>query len=170
MKRMNKKVVFLSLKFAITTILFVWLIQKTNLSKILPIIGKARFFPLFIGFLCFSSTNIIAAKKWSFILRGFNIRLPLTKLISLYWTGAFFNNFLPSIIGGDGIKVYKIIKKTKKNDNLNASLSILIDRIFGFGALLTLGLFFTLYKFYEIPRAMSIFIFSINICFVLIYL
>jgi uncharacterized membrane protein YbhN (UPF0104 family) len=38
-------------------------------------------------------------------------KVSLKYLVSLYFTGAFFNNFLPTSVGGDAYKMYKLSKK-----------------------------------------------------------
>jgi uncharacterized protein (TIRG00374 family) len=43
----------------------------------------------------------ISAWKWQLLLRAQGIRVGLPRLLRLYWVGIFFNNVMPSTIGGD---------------------------------------------------------------------
>jgi uncharacterized membrane protein YbhN (UPF0104 family) len=47
-------------------------------------------------------------------------KVSLKYLVTLYFTGAFFNNFLPTSVGGDAYKMYKL---SKKIDNAAVGIS-----------------------------------------------
>jgi glycosyltransferase 2 family protein len=65
-----------------------------------------------------------------------NIRVSY--LTSLYFVGAFFNNFLPTSIGGDGYKVYKLGKKI--GSTTHAFSATFMERFTGVIALTVISL------------------------------
>jgi uncharacterized protein (TIRG00374 family) len=80
---------------------------------------------------------VISTIRWQCLLRAEGIRVPLWRLTLVYFQGAFFNLFLPTLIGGDIVRGYFIYKLTQGHD---ASLaSILLDRLSGFAAMLLLA-------------------------------
>jgi hypothetical protein len=80
---------------------------------------------------------LISTIRWGCLLRAEGIRVPLWRLTLVYFQGAFFNLFLPTLIGGDLVRGYFIYRMTQGHD---ASLaSILLDRLTGFAALLLLA-------------------------------
>jgi uncharacterized membrane protein YbhN (UPF0104 family) len=55
---------------------------------------------------------VVGAFRWKSLLVHKNSeRADVKYLINLYFIGAFFNNFMPTTIGGDVYKVYKLGKK-----------------------------------------------------------
>jgi len=83
----------------------------------------------------FVATQCVSAYRWSIILKK-DLSMPYMKLLSIYYIGMFFNNFLPTIVGGDIIKGYYIYKASSRGDVSAASL--FMDRYAGFTALMVL--------------------------------
>ena len=80
---------------------------------------------------------VLSIIRWRRLLRAEGIRLGLWRLGLVYFEGAFFNLFLPTVIGGDIVRGYFIYKITRGHD---ASLaSILVDRLTGFAALMLIA-------------------------------
>jgi uncharacterized protein (TIRG00374 family) len=68
-----------------------------------------------IGATClFVLSNLLGAAQWGELLRVQEITLPRRTLVSLYFVGVFFNNFLVSNIGGDAVRVYDLRRLTGK--------------------------------------------------------
>lgn len=90
----------------------------------------------------------ISTLRWQRLLMAEGIRLPLWRLTLVYLEGAFFNLFLPTLIGGDVVRGYAIYKITRGHD---ASLaSILVDRLSGFAAMIAIALVALLAAYREI--------------------
>jgi glycosyltransferase 2 family protein len=81
---------------------------------------------------------IISIIRWQRLLRAEGIELGLWRVGLVYFQGAFFNLFLPTLIGGDIVRGYFIYKLTRGHDASVAS--ILVDRLTGFAALILLSL------------------------------
>jgi len=82
---------------------------------------------------------LISVVRWQRLLAAENIRLPFWRLCLVYFEGAFFNLFLPTLIGGDIVRGFAIYRITGGHP---ASLaSILLDRLSGFAALILISLF-----------------------------
>jgi uncharacterized membrane protein YbhN (UPF0104 family) len=76
----------------------------------------------------------VSTVRWKLLLPE---KFTFGKLFSLYMIGAFFNSFLPGLIGGDVVKAYYLNKDAKK---LSLTLaSIFMDRYFGYVALMIVG-------------------------------
>ncbi len=73
--------------------------------------------------------------KILFQAQGFTLKFP--EVIYLTFIGYFFNNFLPTSIGGDVVKAHYASKKTKSK--LNSFVSIFMDRFIGFLTLFLLA-------------------------------
>jgi uncharacterized membrane protein YbhN (UPF0104 family) len=79
-------------------------------------------------------SQAVSTVRWKLLLPE---KFTFGKLFSLYMIGAFFNSFLPGVIGGDVVKAYYLNKDAKK---LSLTLaSIFMDRYFGYTALMIIG-------------------------------
>jgi uncharacterized protein (TIRG00374 family) len=72
---------------------------------------------------------LVSAWRWGLLLSAQNIRLPFTKLTSSFLVATFFNNFLPSNIGGDVIRVADTAPAA--GSKTIATTVVLIDRGIG---------------------------------------
>ena len=50
--------------------------------------------------------NGISSLKWSLFIHERGVQISQLKLFNLYLIGRFFNNFLPSMVGGDVARIY----------------------------------------------------------------
>ncbi|MEJ2053196.1 MAG: lysylphosphatidylglycerol synthase transmembrane domain-containing protein [Calditrichaceae bacterium] len=81
---------------------------------------------------------IIMSIRWQVILRGYGYNTKWKHLFKYYLIGMFFNNFLPSTIGGD---VVRVIKASEDVGNKSSTLaSVIIERLMGIAATLFLTL------------------------------
>lgn len=79
----------------------------------------------------------VNAAKWSWSLRLHGLRYPWMQLFRVGCMGYFFNNFLPSAIGGD---VYRVYRTWATDGDKSAAVSaVLIERLVGVGILLVNG-------------------------------
>lgn len=78
----------------------------------------------------------VAGWRWRMIMRLFGPALPLRDSIRLFFEGYFFNNALPSTIGGDGVRIYRA---NRMGLPLAASVNgVLLDRVTGLTGLVIL--------------------------------
>jgi len=80
----------------------------------------------------------VNAWKWGWSLRLHDLRFPWVYLFRTTCFGFFFNNFLPSAIGGD---VYRIVRTVGAGAERSRAISaVLVERIVGLSAMLLNGL------------------------------
>jgi uncharacterized membrane protein YbhN (UPF0104 family) len=79
----------------------------------------------------------ISGLKWRAALRVCNVDLSFTRLTRFYCISHFVGQFLPTSIGGDAYRVYRVLPLVEPHSR--AVTSIIIDRIVGLAALLFLG-------------------------------
>jgi uncharacterized protein (TIRG00374 family) len=92
---------------------------------------------IIVVLLVFTMQFPISAFKWKTALRIHQLDYSFGYLLKVLCIGFFFNNFLPSSIGGDA---YRVIKTMPQEGYKSRAVSaVLLERIIGFGALLLLG-------------------------------
>jgi len=91
------------------------------------------------GLFCVVAGVVISCFKWQVILRVDGLDCPLSTLVRYYLIGTFFNNFLPTSIGGDAVRAYYITRKCGR-PSVGVS-SILAERLSGLAILVLLPIF-----------------------------
>jgi uncharacterized protein (TIRG00374 family) len=72
----------------------------------------------------------LSVYKWQGFLRVHGIRSSFWKLVCLYLVGSFFNNFLPTSVGGDVVRASLLCQEQEPTAEVVAS--VLAERLFGF--------------------------------------
>jgi glycosyltransferase 2 family protein len=99
--------------------------------------------PLVLLALVFDICSVTSkAWRWGIVMRSRGINRPISYLLSSYYVGMFFNNFLPSGMGGDFVRAYEMARETGKGKE--SVVSVIIERgsgmlaVFGAGSLFAL--------------------------------
>jgi glycosyltransferase 2 family protein len=81
---------------------------------------------------------LISAYRWQLLLRAQLVNAPMKDLLHSYLIGGFFNNFLPTRVGGD---IYRMVDSKKYSGSLLRPFAvIIIERLSGIYALLLIGI------------------------------
>ena len=124
------------IKLLISIILIGWILHKVNLIKLKNILISANL----LWILAAVSLHIYAywasGKRWQILLNALEVKETVKNLIKSYLVGTFFNQFLPTIVGGDMIRAMDLSEPCQ---SLTKSLTIiLLERFIGIIALLSL--------------------------------
>jgi len=132
-----KKYLNLSLKILVSGILLGYIFVTNDFSKISELISKAQINYLLISILFILINYIFSSIRWYYLL--IEKRPPILYMIKLYFVGSFFNNFLPTSIGGDAYKIFKLGEKLEsKTDAFTATF---LERFLGMFALVIISLY-----------------------------
>ena len=73
---------------------------------------------------------LIANFRWKIVLKQLGSNITFYKALRYLWIGVFFNQALPSSIGGDAVRGYYLCKN--ENYSLSdATIGVLLDRVMG---------------------------------------
>ncbi|MDD3985740.1 MAG: lysylphosphatidylglycerol synthase transmembrane domain-containing protein [Methanobacterium sp.] len=156
----NKKIIN-ALKLIVLIFLILFLFSKISINEFISSLSKINFFFLIIPILISFIGVLISTLKWKNILNFYNINESLRTLFKLYLMGSFYNNVLPSAIGGDIYKFYKLNKKFKNKKAILSS--IILERGFGFLSLFLINIFILLFNFETIIKNSTLFFIEIII-------
>ncbi len=79
----------------------------------------------------------VSSLKWWLLLHALNQPLPYLWTVRIYLIGQFFNNFLPTMIGGDTVRVLLVHRRSGR---VSAAIaSVWVERLTGFVALTLIG-------------------------------
>jgi uncharacterized membrane protein YbhN (UPF0104 family) len=117
--------------------LLLFVILKIGLGDILGVLRTASLGPLVVAFVLFILGVIVRAARWRALLVALDIDVPFRRLIYLYFSGSFFNVFLPTGFGGDVVRVLELAQETQATAALG---TVIVDRMTGLLVLLVMAL------------------------------
>ena len=82
-------------------------------------------------------TVALSAYKWQLLLAIKGIGLPFRTLFTYYYVGQFFNAFLPTMVGGDGVRIYYL--HNNHDTGADAVSSVVVERLTGLVSVLAIG-------------------------------
>ncbi|OHB56999.1 MAG: hypothetical protein A2Y07_11605 [Planctomycetes bacterium GWF2_50_10] len=85
----------------------------------------------------FILSQVLVAIRWYSLLRVQGIEIGIWPAIKLTFVGLYYNNFLPSSVGGDAFRAWYVTQHTPKR--LEAAFSVVFDRMLGFAGLILMG-------------------------------
>jgi len=88
----------------------------------------------------FVISQIILAMRWWLLLRTQDIRIHFGAAVRLHFLGLFYNNFMPSSVGGDLVRAWYVTHHTPKK--FAGALSVFVDRVVGLLGTLMIAMFF----------------------------
>jgi len=130
---MIKKLITTLLKFCVSGGILYFLFRNMDLTLFFHDLKTVNPYAIIFVAVFFICLQAISAVRWSIILHK-DVDIPYLKLLAIYFIGMFFNNFLPTMVGGDIIKGLYLYRESKKGGVSVAS--IFMDRYSGFSALI----------------------------------
>jgi uncharacterized protein (TIRG00374 family) len=92
---------------------------------------------LVLALIVYAAQQMIGVWRWDRLLRAQHIEVERTKLAESIWVSMFFNNFLPSNIGGDVVRITDTAREA--GSKTLATTVVLVDRALGLTALLVVA-------------------------------
>jgi len=135
MKRILASVYF-RIFISIALILILLYIMRGKYSVIVSALKGTDLRIFCIALALFFSAIVLSSYRLLFIIRvqSGGIVFKFREAFSLTIIGYFFNNFLPTAIGGDVAKAYYLSKMT--SDNIGSITSIFMDRLIGLATMI----------------------------------
>jgi uncharacterized protein (TIRG00374 family) len=133
-----KRSALLIAKIAVSIALLGYLLSTTDLDALQRRVRAGDTFLLALAMALYAAILAISTWRWRVLLEAQGYTIPLAHLSGSYLVATFFNNFLPSNIGGD---VVRVRDSSRLTGSTTTSLAVVaIDRILGLGALYALAL------------------------------
>ena len=102
----------LLLKVAVTAALIALVLWRLDDGTILTKVGALDPAWTFAAFIAVFAAIAISAFKWGLILKWRGHPLGYVRLVRHYFVGLFFNNVLPTTVGGDAVRAWETTKDT----------------------------------------------------------
>jgi uncharacterized protein (TIRG00374 family) len=145
LKKEKLKTVFSIVRIIIGVGLIIFLLWRLDLNKILADIFGLDTKYLSYGLVVYFLFILVSAWRWQILLDYKKFNIPFIRTSIIYFIALFFNNLLPTTVGGDVMRVLYSMKGRKAD----ALAIVLVDRILGFVGLFIFALFAVLYLFID---------------------
>ncbi len=130
------------LQLVVTVGLLAWLFHDASRrEKMWEALGDADWRWMAAAIVAAGVCEFFGILRWRLFLRMLKIHVPFREVVSLFFIGAFFNQFLPGTTGGDVVRVVYLMKDHPTHKTAGF-LSVAIDRLLAVLALVLLGLAF----------------------------
>ena len=117
------------LKVVVSVVLLVVLFSKVDVGRLWLAARQASSGWLLGALLLYGMMVVFSAWRWGLLLAAQNVRLPFRVLTSSFLVATFFNNFLPSNIGGDVVRITDTARAS--GSRTLATTVVLLDRCLG---------------------------------------
>ncbi len=124
-------------RLAVTLALIVWVVRRVDWAEFARTIEGTDLWYLALSLAVDPILVLVSAWKWQILLRVHLERPGLGTCFYLYLVGYFFNNFLPTNVGGDVVRAYLLGRRTGRQ--ADAMASVFAERFTGVSALVGLA-------------------------------
>jgi uncharacterized protein (TIRG00374 family) len=118
-----------AVKAAVSIALLWVLFSRVDLSRLWSLARQASPWWLAAALVLYLAMVLSSAVRWAVLLRAQQVRLPFSFLTQSFLVATFFNNFLPSNIGGDVVRISDTAPAA--GSKTLATTVVLIDRGIG---------------------------------------
>lgn len=126
------------IRIAITASMLFFILRSIDAREALTTFRQAKPDLLLAALLMQFGSTAVAAYRWQLLMHNLGFGQPLNFYWNSYFKGMFFNQALPTSIGGDAVRVLDVARRGfRKRD---AFYGVAIDRLAGLGALISLAL------------------------------
>lgn len=125
------------LRAAVSILLLGLLLLNLNLQDLKTAFSNISPGLVVLALSLYLGASLTCVYKWRLILKVQGVTAPYFYLLSLFYIGFFFSNFLPTNFGGDVVKIYKLSRTTGRP--VEAASSVVADRVSSTFALLLIA-------------------------------
>ena len=124
----------LAVKLGVSGALLALLFSRVDVAKLWANARQASPAWILVALALYTLTTVASVWRWSLLLDAQDVPVPFHTLFGSFSVALFFNNFLPSNIGGDVVRIADTAK-IARSKTLAATV-VLADRIMGMMALI----------------------------------
>jgi uncharacterized membrane protein YbhN (UPF0104 family) len=128
-----------SLRVLVTVLLLAIIAYKVDWGELGKTVAQVSAMSVAVALLIYVAAQLISSVRWAVLAGQLGVAQPLGQYIRLYWIGMFCNLFLPTSVGGDVVRAYRL--GTISGRPRDAACSVLADRLSGLAMLLVMASF-----------------------------
>jgi uncharacterized protein (TIRG00374 family) len=125
----TKTRILIAARVVVSVVLLALLFSRMDVGALAANARQASIPWLLVALVIYFAHVLASTWRWRVLLDAQSVHVPRTLLLSSYLVAIFFNNFLPSNIGGDVIRIADTARRTRSKTL--ATTIILVDRGLG---------------------------------------
>ena len=129
-----RRYLVLALKVVVSIVLLSLLFSKIDVARLWAIARRASLRWFAVALAIYAVNMIASTWRWHLLLRTQEVNVRRRWLLGSFLVASFFNNFLPSNIGGDVIRISDTARAARSRTL--AATVVLMDRVLGLMALI----------------------------------
>lgn len=110
-KMSTKKYIWLALKLAVTAVLLWLLLRKVDVGPVVERLSGSHAGWVAVVVMVTFVQLLLTGGRWFLVGRLLGLDTPLRECLRLVLVGQFFNQILPSSIGGDGVRAWLLARR-----------------------------------------------------------
>lgn len=130
-----RKALSLLLKVVVSGLLLYFTLSAVNMAAVVGRLNQIDVRWIALGLLLLLFQVVVLALRWQQIVVHCGAKLPLAEAVRFSMIAAFFNQTLPSSVGGDAVRIWLVGKQANWRV---AGYSVFLDRVVGVVALAAL--------------------------------
>ena len=129
----------LVLRISVAVAALFWVFRDQDWAQLGKTFAKMNLWFLAGSLGIYIVSQAIVGLRWWTLLRAQSIFIGYWAAVRLHFLGLFYNNFMPSTLGGDLIRAWYVTRHTEKK--LEAALSVFVDRTIGLFGVVIIAVF-----------------------------
>ncbi|HUU32788.1 MAG TPA: lysylphosphatidylglycerol synthase transmembrane domain-containing protein [Vicinamibacterales bacterium] len=136
-RRALSRIATTAAKLVLSVGLLAFVLRGTSPQAMWAVFRRVQPLWLIAAFAANGVVMAVSIWRWRILLAAQHVMVPVRTLSESYWVALFFNNFLPSNIGGDVVRIADTSQVA--GSKTLATTVVLVDRVLGAFAVLTVG-------------------------------
>ena len=145
---------FAAVRVIATLAIVVGLIYKLKPSELASTIRDADLGLLVAALALMIVVQVMVVVKWLVLLRARDVHAPTAQVVKAYCVGNLLSNVLPTAVGGDVYRVYRIQREAGARA-ADVTMSVLYERATGYGAMTCLGALGAAFYYGSVPIGLA---------------
>lgn len=126
-----------ALSLGVTVVLLVLVLREVGVGELAAALRDANLGFIVVAFCVGHVTFLPKVLNWQQLLRAQGHEVPFLALLRLYFVGVFFNNMLPTNVGGDVVRSYEVGQRI--SDPATGLATVFVERLTGLVVLVALA-------------------------------
>ena len=128
-KSRKSKYISYVLRFAVAAVAIWWAFRGEDVGEVKEVLFSMNMWVFGAALGLYLVSQLVFVFRWYILLVVQGIDIKYWVAVRLHFLGLFYNNCLPSSVGGDFLRAWYVTKHTDKR--LEAFLSVFVDRVVG---------------------------------------
>ncbi len=138
-KKGNKRYITISLRLIVAFGALVLVFRNEDISELYKAFLGVNFSVLVSAYCLYFVAQLLFSLRWLLILQTQGVKISFFSALKLHLLGLFYNNCLPSSVGGDLLRGWYVTKHCAADKKFESVLSVLVDRAVGLSGMIIMA-------------------------------